>query len=1466
MVQTTFIASSGSLLATDLALISTGGADAAINTAYTITMTTGVSLTGSVDLDAGSSLTLEGPFPFNMPGFAVTGTLITDLRFTGTVTLDNSLLINPALDIINGTTVAGLFSGSVLSATGDTSDTAINSGLIISTGSLAAIQFNSGTVQNGWNGAVAASISGVPDGVDMTVSGLVQNDGTIISSGTSSAAVAMGAGTVDNGQIGFTGALLSGAQTGVDIAGAGAVVNDGTILGGTSDAVSLGSGMVTNGQIGVGSALIESVGGNGVSILSAAGSVINNGTISGGGQSGVYLEAGGTITNGASSDPAALIDGASWGVLFAAAGSLLNDGTVQANGNDAVQDVIGAELFAGGTVENQTTAALIAGLEWGVFIEGGAGFVANSGTIQASAGGGLGVDLYAGGTVVNAATTAAIIGGTATEADGVRISAGAPGAGAVVLNDGTIEGTVGVDFQSGSTEAAGTLTNDGLIASSNGPSGDAVIFGTGTERLVLQAGGSFVGLVVGGETSGSSTTLELAAGTQGTLSGLAGNGGTVTDSAGSFVFSNIATIVVDSGASWTVTAPGSLSTLFNAGAVGLAGGALTVTGSLTNSGSLAVGSNTLAATTGVVLDQGVISVGPGGLLQAKGGGITTAGTADIQVGGVDAALDVTGAGATVTTGQDALAIGSTGEGALFVSQGGSVLASTRFAADEAVSVAGTAGATGDVTVTDPGSELIATGQFALGVAGTGSLLIENQATVITGNNTADSTEGFDVGTNSGASGSATISNARLSNTGRFIVGDGGLGSLSIQSGGTVTTSATATIAAQSTAGGSSVSVTGTGSNLQIAGALDIGAAATGQLSVTNGATVTATTLDAGINAAGAGIVTVSGTNADLVTTGTVSVGDSGSGELAILDGASASIAGDLNIANTGTGTGNVDIEDTTGTITFGGNIFVGFNGFGVLNIGSGVTYIQNNGGINFGPDSSGAINSFADPSPYLSNSSPNPIGLGAQGTDPLAAYLFNSGEYTIPNNHTLTFDTPIIYGGGAFSLGSDDHLTLNADTVTAQTFTLGGNDTLTIGTDALQSIDTPDSGTGPFTAQTNAAFGTPGIGGFHGTIANFTVGDTIVVDTDPNAGLSVNGADVEVIENGTTLGTIAFDTAANAQAAFDAGAIQIPHTLCFLPGTLITTPSGERPVERLAVGDRVRTASGADRPVTWIGEGRVLATRGRRSAATPVIVRKGAFAPNVPHTDLHVTKGHAFFVDGLLIPVEFLVNHRSILWDDRAQAVLVYHVELETHDVLLANGAPAESYRDDGNRWLFQNANAGWNQPPKPVCAPVVTGGAAVDAVWRRLLDRCGARPGLPLTDDPDFCLMVDGMRVDASERTDDGVHVFAVPAAAAHMRLVSRSAVPQELGTARDPRCLGVAVRRVAVRQGTRFRVARAGDAMLAEGFHPFEAASGLRWTDGDAVVPADLFAGFTGRVELVVHVGGTTRYVEEGVIARVA
>ncbi|MDR3532868.1 MAG: DUF4347 domain-containing protein, partial [Rhodopila sp.] len=134
--------------------------------------------------------------------------------------------------------------------------------------------------------------------------------------------------------------------------------------------------------------------------------------------------------------------------------------------------------------------------------------------------------------------------------------------------------------------------------------------------------------------------------------------------------------------------------------------------------------------------------------------------------------------------------------------------------------------------------------------------------------------------------------------------------------------------------------------------------------------------------------------------------------------------------------------------------------------------------------------------------------------------------------------------------------------------------------------------------------------------------------------------------------------------------------VCFCAGTLIGTPAGEVQVEKLQAGDMVLTAHNGPRKVKWIGTGKVLATRGRRTAATPVIVRKGALADNVPNQDLRVTKAHGLYLDGVLIPVEFLVNHKTILWDDRAQEVEIYHVELDSHDLLLANGAPAESYRD----------------------------------------------------------------------------------------------------------------------------------------------------------------------------------------------
>jgi hypothetical protein len=86
----------------------------------------------------------------------------------------------------------------------------------------------------------------------------------------------------------------------------------------------------------------------------------------------------------------------------------------------------------------------------------------------------------------------------------------------------------------------------------------------------------------------------------------------------------------------------------------------------------------------------------------------------------------------------------------------------------------------------------------------------------------------------------------------------------------------------------------------------------------------------------------------------------------------------------------------------------------------------------------------------------------------------------------------------------------------------------------------------------------------------------------------------------------------------------------------------------------------------------------------------------------------------------------------------------------------------------------------------------------------------------------------------------------------------------ARDPRVLGVALRRIVLRQGARFRIVEAADVALVDGFHAFEPDGALRWTDGDAALPTAMFAGFNGDTELLLDIGATTQYPLVGEPAR--
>ncbi len=66
---------------------------------------------------------------------------------------------------------------------------------------------------------------------------------------------------------------------------------------------------------------------------------------------------------------------------------------------------------------------------------------------------------------------------------------------------------------------------------------------------------------------------------------------------------------------------------------------------------------------------------------------------------------------------------------------------------------------------------------------------------------------------------------------------------------------------------------------------------------------------------------------------------------------------------------------------------------------------------------------------------------------------------------------------------------------------------------------------------------------------------------------------------------------------------------------------------------------------------------------------------------------HAVFVDDVLVPVRHLINGSTIVQEPVAE-VTYYHVELATHDVILAEGLPCESYLDTGNRAVFVNGGA----------------------------------------------------------------------------------------------------------------------------------------------------------------------------------
>jgi hypothetical protein len=140
-----------------------------------------------------------------------------------------------------------------------------------------------------------------------------------------------------------------------------------------------------------------------------------------------------------------------------------------------------------------------------------------------------------------------------------------------------------------------------------------------------------------------------------------------------------------------------------------------------------------------------------------------------------------------------------------------------------------------------------------------------------------------------------------------------------------------------------------------------------------------------------------------------------------------------------------------------------------------------------------------------------------------------------------------------------------------------------------------------------------------------------------------------------------------------------PPIVCFLRGTQIWTPYGEKRIEDLKINDLVVTSSGEAKPIQWIW-GQCFAREPGQNwdeGLTPIRVTRSALGPNTPHRDLFLSSYHCLYLDGVLLRVKDLINNSTIarFSGEDLREIEYFHIKLDRHSVIYAEGAACETLR-----------------------------------------------------------------------------------------------------------------------------------------------------------------------------------------------
>jgi hypothetical protein len=563
---------------------------------------------------------------------------------------------------------------------------------------------------------------------------------------------------------------------------------------------------------------------------------------------------------------------------------------------------------------------------------------------------------------------------------------------------------------------------------------------------------------------------------------------------------------------------------------------------------------------------------------------------------------------------------------------------------------------------------------------------------------------------------------------------------------------------------------------------------------------------AGVPAAGDTAV-INATGSYKVTTNTTGV--TGVGTLVLnAVGATLEVASTINIGS------SLDVQ--AGTISMLANTaLISSAGTGAVTIEAGATLAQTV------PDTSVTGPSVAYiGTPFTNNGTVLLVNTGglflADPSSPyqLSANATNNGTILVSNSN-LIVRSATLDGTGIIVLSNNSYVEISGTTAA----TAGGRGTIQF-TDGLTNALEFD------TLGTIA----PVIDGFQsGDIINF-----YGLTYDPADRITFDGTTLQVIQNGTaviqmTMSNVQAGVQFQLQADTDLwGGTDI--VACYAAGTRIMTERGEVAIEDLREADRVVALHpGRTAPVRWIGWRDIdLRDHPRPWDVQPVRVRAHAFGEGRPRRDLVLSPDHAVFLDGVLIPVRYLLNDTTIVQENRAEATW-YHVELDRHAVILAEGLAAESYLDTGNRGAYANGGAPRVDPDharavwaSEACAPLVLEGPRLVSARELLLARA-QELGHMMTEDPGLRILAGGTEVPVMR--DGARWVARLPTGTNAVRMQSRSARPAcTKPDSDDHRILGVAVTAL-----TLDRQQPPAEA-FGRGWHAPE--PGLRWADGDALL----------------------------------